>query len=87
MVTVARATTLLPGSLRNLLPFRRRRLSPRQAYRLWSETYESQEADCHDVDLLRSLFRALRLEIMDFEEKAYEGTLLVLGFRLRKQGR
>jgi ubiquinone/menaquinone biosynthesis C-methylase UbiE len=45
------------------------------------------ESHCHALDTLHSLFRSLRWEITDFQEMEYDGTRLVLGFRLRKHGR
>jgi SAM-dependent methyltransferase len=44
LATLARATRPLLGRRRNRLPFRRR-LAPRDAYRLWSETYDLQRAN------------------------------------------
>jgi SAM-dependent methyltransferase len=45
------------------------------------------ESHMHGVEALRSLFRALRLEIVAFRERAYDGAPVVLGFRLRRMGR
>ncbi len=43
------------------------------------------ESHCHTVPALRSLFDSVHLETTGFQEKAHEGTPLVLGFRLRKR--
>jgi SAM-dependent methyltransferase len=42
------------------------------------------ESHRHPIHGLRLLFASLHLEVTGFQERAYEGTPLVLGFRLRK---